>query len=312
MVGLHCRCVDRESPLPAAADERTRLLDRVMRACCSPRPTPEETTAFTADASPAALNSLADTLAVRRPGLTPFTGGVDIRPHHVPRPPRRPECRENPADRQRSRPLRSRRERPARRLAPSCSAARIVNEASIQFVSPDPTRPASGKPHEIRLPDGYNTWAAAWVRGSTVLWVLQEGTIRRYDFTNPADVKETNLEQPANLGRTPKLILDALRAKVDLFDVPPATASPRPRNRRETRRRGKARRRSFIHYHPLRRGGGWNQCTGRCDSGFMVDQTNSQLRIEWVFENPVLAEPGPPRLEILSAPFATALAAAVC
>ena len=44
--------------------------------------------------------------------------------------------------------------------------ARIVNEASIQFFSgPGQARP--GEPHEIKLPDGYNTWAAAWVRGGT-------------------------------------------------------------------------------------------------------------------------------------------------
>ena len=101
-----------------------------------------------------------------------------------------------------------------------------MNEASIEFFSPDPTRPAPGGPHEVKLPDGYNTWAAAWVRGSTVLWVLQKGNLRSYDYTNPAQVKETTLDQPANLGPAPELILDALRAKVDLLDAPPATASP--------------------------------------------------------------------------------------
>jgi hypothetical protein len=61
------------------------------------------------------------------------------------------------------------------------------------------------------------------VRGSNVLWVLQEGTVRRYDFTNPTDVKETTLEQPAHRDKVPGSILDALRSAID---VPAAPAAP--------------------------------------------------------------------------------------
>jgi len=53
--------------------------------------------------------------------------------------------------------------------------------------------------------------------------VLQKGNVRSYDFTNPAEVKETSLEQPANLEKVPKSILEALRAALDVLDAP---ASP--------------------------------------------------------------------------------------
>ena len=210
--------VNRESPLPIAADERTRLLDRVDARPVRRRADWEETTAFTADASPAALDSLARRL-VRRPGLTPFTGALTSGPTKfrvLPADPdaaKKPRTASNPGHYTLGENVRlvvSRRP----------DGARIVNEASIQFFSPDPTKPAPGKPHEIRLPDGYNTWAAAWVRGFSVLWVLQKGTVRSYDFTNPAEVKETTLEQPANREKVPKSILDALRAMVDVFRVP--------------------------------------------------------------------------------------------
>jgi hypothetical protein len=100
---------------------------------------------------------------------------------------------------------------------------RIVNESSIQFFSPDPTKPPPGPAHEIKLPDGYNTWAAAWIRGSSVLWVMQKGSVRNFDFTNPAEVKQTTLEQPANLEKVPGPIRGALRALIDV-QSPPATS----------------------------------------------------------------------------------------
>ena len=91
---------------------------------------------------------------------------------------------------------------------------RIVNEASIQFASPDPAKPVPGERHKIELPNGYGTWAAAWVRGGTVLWVQQKGKLRSIDFTNPAEVKETTLEEPASPEKVPNAILDALHAEL--------------------------------------------------------------------------------------------------
>ena len=102
-----------------------------------------------------------------------------------------------------------------------------MNEASIQFYSPDPPKPPPGAPHELKLPDGYGTWAAVWIRGSTVLWLLQKGTVHSYDFTNPAVVKETTFETPARLEQVPKPIRDALRAALPVVDAP-ASAKQAP------------------------------------------------------------------------------------
>ena len=61
------------------------------------------------------------------------------------------------------------------------------------------------------------------------MWVQQKSGIRGYDFTNFAQVKETTLEEPANIEKVPKPILDALRAKLDVPAVPkPSTETPKP------------------------------------------------------------------------------------
>jgi hypothetical protein len=58
-----------------------------------------------------------------------------------------------------------------------------------------------------------------------VLWVLQKGNVRSFDFTNPALVKETTLQLPADAGKVPEAILDALRGTVDVLDPPPASSA---------------------------------------------------------------------------------------
>jgi hypothetical protein len=93
-----------------------------------------------------------------------------------------------------------------------------VNEASIKFSPPDATKPAPHEPHDIKLPDGYNTWAAAWMRGGTVLWVEDKSGVRSYDFSNPAKVKE----QAAEADNVPPEIREALRAALAVPEPKPA------------------------------------------------------------------------------------------
>jgi hypothetical protein len=90
----------------------------------------------------------------------------------------------------------------------------IVNEASILFFPADRGKSAPGKPYPIKLPDGYDTWAAAWHRGMAGLWVYQHGKIRSYDFTNPAQVKEATFERPASLDQVPRPIREVLEKSV--------------------------------------------------------------------------------------------------
>ncbi len=94
---------------------------------------------------------------------------------------------------------------------------RLVNEAHISLS-------AASKQYEIKLPNGYDTWVAAWVRGGSVLWVRQKDGVRRYDFTNPAQLTE----EAADPGRLPKEIREAIGAALD---------QPGSRQRARTNRR---------------------------------------------------------------------------
>jgi hypothetical protein len=209
----------RELPLPADADERSHLVYRAGMDFFGTPLSEEEIAAFVSDREPNALDALAKRLA-KRPDFTPFTGSLTSGTTKLRVLPADPDAAKKP--RIASDPGRYTLGENARLVVSRRpDGTRIVNEANIQFFSPDLAKPAPGEPHEIKLPDGYNTWAAAWLRGSNVLWVLQKGNVRSYDFTNPAEVKETNREQPANFDQVPKSILDALRAALD------APASPK-------------------------------------------------------------------------------------
>jgi hypothetical protein len=204
--------VDREGPMPAAAADREQLIRRVTFDLIGVPPTQEEIAAFTADNSSNALTALANRLV---PRIAPFAGDL---------PAGEIKFRVTAAD-----PDAAKRPRvatgPGRYvigdnvrlvIEQKLDGDRRLNEANIVFFSPDPKAEPPGKPHEIELPEGHLTWAAAWERGSTVLWVMQKGTIRSYDFTDPARVTETTLEEPASVEKVPKPILDALRAALDV------------------------------------------------------------------------------------------------
>jgi beta-lactamase regulating signal transducer with metallopeptidase domain len=202
-----------ELPLPAAADERTHLLTRVMRDLLGNAPTAEETAAFVADRQPNALETLAKRLA-QRAGQTAASGSLTsgvTRFRVLPADPdadKRPRVVHDPGWYNVSDLVRL-------DVTRRPHGERVVNEATMVFFAADSKKPAPGKPYVLKLPDGYNTWAAAWLRGQSVLWVHQQNKLRSYDFTNPAEVKETPIDQPADLERVPMAIREALRAALD-------------------------------------------------------------------------------------------------
>ena len=102
-----------------------------------------------------------------------------------------------------------------------------MNEANMEFSSPDEGKPPSA-PYAVKLPDGYDTWAAAWIRGGTMLWVQTKGSLHSYDFTNPKQVQETILDEPANLDIVPKPILDALRVAFKAPATPKSAPAATP------------------------------------------------------------------------------------
>ena len=101
-----------------------------------------------------------------------------------------------------------------------------VNEANLRFYASDSNTDPPGTPFEIKLPDGYDTWAIAWKRDSTILWVAEKGGMRSVDFTNPADVKETRID-PDDTSKVPERSRDALRPTFERSkpNGPPAAAT---------------------------------------------------------------------------------------
>lgn len=201
-----------DKPLPSDAVERRRLLDRATRDLFGNAPTVEEITAFTTDAAPEALDALANRLA-NRAGFAQFSGSLKSGTRKFlvlpvdPDAAKKPRTAKNPGQ---------------YKLGGNATLVvtrrpigeRIVNEAHLAFAPTDATKPAPREPHEIKLPDGYDTWAAAWMRGGTVLWVQQKGIVRSYDFTDPAQVKETQLNE-SDFDKVPKPIMEALRTALD-------------------------------------------------------------------------------------------------
>jgi hypothetical protein len=107
----------------------------------------------------------------------------------------------------------------------------ILNEASLQFFSNDPAQPAPAEPHKIWLPDGYDTWVAAWARGGTVVWVQEKDGIRRYDVSAPEKVKAEAVEAdkvPADIREAIRAALPAFAAQLAPKRGPRAAAAGKP------------------------------------------------------------------------------------
>lgn len=217
----------RHLPFPADAEARKLVLYRIAMELFGTPVSAEINAAFVADREPTALDSLAERL-FHRPGLHAWAGPMTSGPTKFrvlpvdPDAAKRPRVASNPGRYTLGENIRlvvSR--RPV--------GQRLVNEASIEFYSSDPKADPPGKPVAVQLPDGYGTWAAAWVRGGTILWVQQTSGIRSYDFTLPAEVKEATLDEPAEVEKVPRPILDALRAALDALGASkPAVATPKP------------------------------------------------------------------------------------
>ena len=239
--------VERELPLPAAAAERTQILRRVTLDLFGELPTPEEIAAFVADNAPTAQATLVKRLS-HRPGVAPFTGTLppgDIQFRVLPVDPdaaKRPRVVTGPGYF-----VLGDHERLSIERAPY--GHRRTNKATILFFSTDPKAASPGKPYEIALPDGLLTYAIAWERGAGVLWIKQKGMIRSYDFTNPAEVKETTLENRQISKKCPSPSSTPCRpcSTCPSHRLPPSGLDPRSRSRHRSRARNlKGRREELL------------------------------------------------------------------
>jgi hypothetical protein len=208
--------VERELPLPSAAAERTQIIRRVTHDLFGDSPTPEQIAAFVADKSPSAQAALVQRL-LHRPGVATFMG--TLLPGEI-------RFRVLPADSNAEKKPRVATGPGWFMLGDNQILQVNANKATIQFFASGPKARAPGKPCEISLPDGLGTYAIAWERGAGVLWIKQKGMVRCYDFSNPAQVKETTFREPADLEQVPKPILDAMPAVLDVPRTPPASARP--------------------------------------------------------------------------------------
>ena len=190
--------VSRELPIPPGAADREQLLRRVVRDLYGVDPAQSEIDAFVADRSPGSLHPVTGEAILRdrvkhNRKMSSFTG--TLLPGEM-------TFRVLAADPQAGNGTRIATapgyyilgDNQRLHVEQTRSGERRVNKATIRFFSPNPKTTPAAEPVAIPLPDGVNTFEIYWDRGSGVLWVTQKGLTRKYDFTDPADVKESRAE----------------------------------------------------------------------------------------------------------------------
>jgi beta-lactamase regulating signal transducer with metallopeptidase domain len=184
--------LERHLPLPDGAEERQRLLYRISMELFGTPVGDKVATAFIADNSPGALESLAKALA-QQPLCVPYSGELDPGSTTFRVLPRDPDAAKRP--RTASNPGRYKLDDTVvLAVTRRPIGERIVNEAHVQFYAKVAGQPEPGPPIDVKLPDGYGTWAIAWIKGGTTFWLEEKAGIRKYDFSNPAKVIETPVD----------------------------------------------------------------------------------------------------------------------
>lgn len=180
--------IRRETPLPADSQEREVILFRVISDLFGNSPTPEEAAGFLADNSPQAVENLAKVLSERTWHSSvagPISSG-EIKIQVLPEDPdaaTRPRIATNPGHYNPGDEVRF-------VVTRRPIGETLMNEADLIWYPPG----QDNVPTKVSLPNGYDTWAAGWLPGTTILWVSQAGLLRSYDFTDNAAVKETRYE----------------------------------------------------------------------------------------------------------------------
>jgi hypothetical protein len=207
--------VNRDTPLPPDRREREVILFRVIHDLFGNSSTPEEADAFYSDMSLDAVDNLALRLS-ERSWLTSVAGPIQAGKTTFRVLPEDPEAAARP--RVAMNPGRYNLGDDVRFVVTRRPIGkRIVNEASIAWYP----KGQDSKSHDVPLPAGYDSWAAAWSPDTTVLWVQHASGLRRYDFSNPQEVKEEALDAD----KLPAVIRAALPAT---FANPEKPDAPKP------------------------------------------------------------------------------------
>ncbi len=207
----------RELPLPAAAAERTRLLDRAVRELFATAPSAEETAAFIADNTPDALDALAKRLAARV-DVVSFSGKLATAPAKF-----RVLAADANADKQPRVVL-----GPGEYPLPSATATRgdatlkIVgrpvgdrrtNDAQLLFEPVEFTGKLPPDPHKLEVPDGWGTWAIVCRPNDGFFYLLSKGAVRKIDYSSPRKVTDT----PVN--DLPAEFRDEVKRQLDIHGI---------------------------------------------------------------------------------------------
>lgn len=211
--------VARHLPLPAAAHERERILGRIAMELFADPVGGKERGGFPTDAEKTAVELLVDRLANSDRALA-FVGSLQTSPTQFKVLPPDPDAAKRPRSAN----------NPGRYTLSDHAALivtrrpvdeRIVNEARIQFHPSDPKAPAPSEPYRLNLPDGYDTWAVAWVRGESLLWLQESDSFHSYNITDPANVKEETVDRK----QVPLQVREALHRALATLEP---KAAPKP------------------------------------------------------------------------------------
>ncbi len=206
--------VEREAPLPESAADREQLIRRVTLDVFGEPPTADEIAEFLNDRSPDALAKLTVRLQAK-PRIEPWSGRLPTGETKFRVLAADPNAAEKP--RTANSPGRYVLGDNIHLLVRQTSVGeRRTNHAVIAFLSSDPKVASPYPSHEIPLPDGIASYALAWERGTGELWVVQKDLHRKYDFSNPNEVKETRFES-GDIKTLPALFRDSVKA---LFTIP--------------------------------------------------------------------------------------------
>ncbi len=223
----------RHEPFPADAAARIRLLHLVALEVLGTSVSKEMNDAIAADHTPTAREAAATRL-FHRPGLHAWAGplpSATTKFRVLPADPdaaKKPRTASNPGHFTLSK-------KASLQVSRRRVGERIVNEAHLSLSAP-------GERYEVKLPDGYDTWASAWIRGGSELWVSQKGVLRKVDFTNLAKVEESRYDaDEIAAAPIPPDIRQALQTAVAAPEAPkqvqkpfsPAAAAPAAETRKK-------------------------------------------------------------------------------
>lgn len=200
--------LNREAPLPTSRQERKLILFRAVQDLFGTAPRTTEADSFYADQSPEALMNLAVLLS-KRSWITAVTGAIKSGPAKFKVLPIDPSA----ATRARiaSNPGRYNLDTELRLVVSRRTNGRsTINEANLTWYPKGKESIAT----PVSLPSGYNTWAAGWLPGTSVLWVATKIGLRSYDFSNPESIQMQQFDGEEQASAS---IADELRTR--LMDI---------------------------------------------------------------------------------------------